>query len=459
LYNDGSGGINGILSCKDAGMKKNACLAMIFLSFFFSGFQTFQVHPSALTSAGPTETAQPSTPTAIPPVYIKAFCTLIGGDPVTRVPYGTPIIIIWGWDAKTQKMLDDFKENNITAVTLDGKKLEGIVNKDVTKTAKGNPETAWYADAGILKIGTHVLSYDVTFKKKVDDGSSTYGPGGKTESLHDRCQVEVESSDYEAAPGLTQQPLPGKEVIPPEKLGSKYPWLALDNSARPAVYYYYFNLRKPPFDNLLVRQAFAAATDREELTAAAREMGIKDTEPATTYTPSETLGRDLYGEIGIPFDPSQAKQYFEQAGYKDPTKFPAVTLLIGVSGTDIPGYHEKMAEMVAGMWQKNLGVTINVEKLEFNAFVDRIFTDPPEIFRTTFYTANNDPDDFMRNFVTKTRNNLGGYANPDYDLLIEKALKDSPQTTRQMEYIQAESILNEKDTVILPVFHLTYMKK
>jgi hypothetical protein len=30
------------------------------------------------------------------PVYLTAFCTLIGKGPKTTVPQGTPIVITWG---------------------------------------------------------------------------------------------------------------------------------------------------------------------------------------------------------------------------------------------------------------------------------------------------------------------------------------------------------------------------
>lgn len=264
------------------------------------------------------------------------------------------------------------------------------------------------------------------------------------------------------APTASATPLtnvvPGSEVIPIGKMGETYPWLTLDKSARPATYFFYFNLRKTPFNNVLVRQAFSASIDRDALVKAARELGIKDPYPATTFTPAETLGRDLYNAVGIRFDPLHARQLLNQAGYSDASKFPAITLLIGVSDTDIPGYHEKMAEMVIGMWEKHLGIKVKVEKLEFNAFADRIFTDPPAIFRSIFFPGQNDPHDFMSAFVTKAKYNLGGYEKSDYDWLVQHAQNAKPPLVRQVEYIQAEKMLTEEDTVILPVYHLTYKK-
>jgi ABC-type oligopeptide transport system substrate-binding subunit len=55
----------------------------------------------------------------------------------------------------------------------------------------------------------------------------------------------------------------------------------MENSARPGTYYFYFNLSKPPFNNALVRQAFAAALDREALTEIAKKYGATNPRPAT----------------------------------------------------------------------------------------------------------------------------------------------------------------------------------
>ena len=61
-------------------------------------------------------------------------------------------------------------------------------------------------------------------------------------------------------------PIPGVQVavllLP---LQTVFPGCYVDVDNDPMTVYYAFNLDKPPFDNVLVRQAFAAAVDREEI--------------------------------------------------------------------------------------------------------------------------------------------------------------------------------------------------
>jgi hypothetical protein len=109
------------------------------------------------------------------------------------VPDGTPIIITWGWEAKTKEQVDDFVQNNSTTITLDGSVIEGVQVNGIQHNEKsGNPEVVWFSEVGILDAGEHVVTYDVNWTKMIDDGMNTYGPGGKYETLHDECEIIVE---------------------------------------------------------------------------------------------------------------------------------------------------------------------------------------------------------------------------------------------------------------------------
>ncbi len=199
-------------------MKNSCVLITCLICIIFAGCQSATPLPTpqpskiplAVTAPVSTATSQPAAtqlPTSIPlpaatlsstqvdtkPVYITAFCTLIGKDAKTYLPQGTPIIITWGWEAKTEKQIDDFLQNNITTITLDGKVIEGIYSEGIKKNEKsGQPEVVWYAKVGVLNAGQHIITYDVKFLKMIDDGTSTYGPGSKNETEHDECQIIVE---------------------------------------------------------------------------------------------------------------------------------------------------------------------------------------------------------------------------------------------------------------------------
>jgi formylglycine-generating enzyme required for sulfatase activity len=172
-------------------------------------------------AAVPTTAAPPPKPTveAVKPVNILAFCTIIGKDPKTIVKAGTPINIVWGWSAKTEAQINDFLENSITEVTLDGKIIQGKKVEGILKNqTSGDPEVVWAVEVGMLSPGSHKVTYNVKFKKMVDDGTTTYGPGGKTESSPDQCEIFVEEGPGSGAPassGTADTPETGSTQVRP----------------------------------------------------------------------------------------------------------------------------------------------------------------------------------------------------------------------------------------------------
>jgi ABC-type oligopeptide transport system substrate-binding subunit len=255
----------------------------------------------------------------------------------------------------------------------------------------------------------------------------------------------------------TPTPLPGDLVLPIDSFSSEIPWLPMDNTKRPGTYMFMFNTTIPPFTNESVRKAFVAAIDRESLIPIAEKYGTENPVAATSLVPSETLGRDFYNVVGIPFDPDMAKQYLAEAGYTDPENFPSPTVLINVSGDAAPGYHVQIANAMIKMWQENLGITVNAELLDWETYKERIVSNPPEILRLSWAADFNDPDNFLRElFVSDSQYNYGHFSNTEYDQLVEQAANTSDPAERQILYTQAEQILCEKDAAILPIYHATW---
>jgi oligopeptide transport system substrate-binding protein len=238
-------------------------------------------------------------------------------------------------------------------------------------------------------------------------------------------------------------------------LAHEIPWLPYDKSAAPVTYFFLFNFLKPPFNSVLVRQAFAAAIDREALVEIVNKYAAEKY-PATSYTPPEILGRDLYNEVGISFDPTLAKELLEEAGYTDPSKFPIITLLTNTAGGGTPYLHITLAEEMGRMWKEYLGVTVSVEYLEWGPYLDRIKSNPPEIFRLGWAADYNDPDNFLREiFETDGDYNWGNFSNAEFDALVQEAAELTDPSVRQELYLQAERILCETEVGLIPIYHGT----
>jgi hypothetical protein len=260
-----------------------------------------------------------------------------------------------------------------------------------------------------------------------------------------------------ATPIPTKTPMPGTVVLPVDKLGRTLPWFPIDNTARPGVNYVAFNLAIPPFDKALVRQAFAYAIDRQVITEMAQKYKISNSKPATSLTPPETLGRDLYNQVGAAFNPKKAKELLAQAGYSDPSTFPAVTMIVSAPAGLAPGIRFNMAHAMVEMWQNNLGVSVQVKVIStFKDYTKRLETNPPEIFWQAWVADINDPDNFLREiFHSGSQYNYGHFSSSKFDQLVDDAAISGDPAKRQELYILAERLLCEEEAALIPLYHMT----
>jgi oligopeptide transport system substrate-binding protein len=249
-------------------------------------------------------------------------------------------------------------------------------------------------------------------------------------------------------------PLPGEVVIPVEELGTGIPWLSLDLSSLPAVHYVGFNTEKHPFDDPMVRQAFAYAIDREVIVGMAERWYAQNPGPLTTLTPPQILGRDLFGEVGANFDPFKAIELLNEAGYSEPSSFPTVTFLVKATGETAPGARFNMATAMAEMWFAYLRVNVQIEVIASNSqYGERLRTNPPELFWIG-WIGEADPDGFLNEiFHSDSVYNTGGFSNPEFDSLVERAAASHDPAERQALYIEAETLLCETEAALIPIYY------
>jgi oligopeptide transport system substrate-binding protein len=229
-----------------------------------------------------------------------------------------------------------------------------------------------------------------------------------------------------------------KENLPEET--HIHPWLG--------VYYYPFNVRKPPFDNQPLRQALAMAIDRVAITDKVLKTGEL---PGYSFVPP---GTGQYGEPSyvdwkdVPYEErvAQAKELMAEAGYgaDNPLR---ITLKYNTSEN-----HKKIAIAIAAMW-KQLGVQTELFNSEVKVHYNDMQEGSFEVARAGWIADYNDPQNFLYLMESSAGPlNYAGYSNEEYDRLMKEAAATPDQARRNELMHEAEAIAME-DLPNIPIYY------
>ena len=216
-----------------------------------------------------------------------------------------------------------------------------------------------------------------------------------------------------------------------------------------STYAYGFNLKEPPMNNPLVRKAICAAVDREFLI----ELVIKrDEMPATTYTPPPILGPFKPEEnIGINFDPLQAKKWLAEAGYPEANNFPTIELIFDSSKN-----HLEIARAVKASLKYYLNIQLqirSVKRKDYYKYIRQEIKSHHHMFRFGWSTDYPDANGILNElFNPNGPTNLISCDDQEYVDLMKKAIEINDNNERKQIYKRAEKILCGEKTVILPLF-------
>ena len=220
--------------------------------------------------------------------------------------------------------------------------------------------------------------------------------------------------------------------------------------ANPAVNYIGFRCDKPPFDNPLVRKAFAAAIDKETLV---KEVTRGGEQVALTFVPPGLVGYVPNTEgIGIPYDPEKAREYLAQAGYPNGEGFPTVKFGFGATTSET-----KMAQALQAMWQDTLGVKIQLLPREHKTYFETVLAGAYHIFRLGWGADFPDGHDFLYyTFHSEYGEGTVKWKNIYYDCLVEKAARVTDLDERKELYKYAQKLLVEDDAAVAPLYWYSY---
>ena len=209
-----------------------------------------------------------------------------------------------------------------------------------------------------------------------------------------------------------------------------------------------FNVRKPPFDDPKVRQAFALAIDRQKLVDVVyRKMAA----PANTILPPGMPGY-VEPKGGIAFDPIKAKQLLSESKYAG--KLPEIVWTTSGGGGSTPQGVQAMTAML----KENLGVTISIQQTDWATFINQLndpAKNPYQIFDIAWIADYADPQNFLDIlFRSNSVQNWAAYGNPEVDKVLDQAALEKDVPARFKLYEKAEQlILND-----YPVVPLTYSR-
>jgi len=214
--------------------------------------------------------------------------------------------------------------------------------------------------------------------------------------------------------------------------------------------YHVFDTTKPPFDDINVRKAFSMAFDRQRyIEVVLRGQAL----PAIGPYPPGLPGFN-YSLKGLPYDPQQARQLLKQSKYGGPEGLPPIIYTSGGIGSSVDPEVAALAEM----WQQNLGVTIQIENIEYNYYYEQIYSgNHGQIFSGGWCADYPDPENFADVlFHSGSNQNQGGYSNPELDALLEAARVEKDVTRRIAMYQQAEQMIVDDAPVLFTSHSLSY---
>ena len=216
-----------------------------------------------------------------------------------------------------------------------------------------------------------------------------------------------------------------------------------------SLWYIGFNTTKPPFDDVRVRQAFCYAIDKDKVIDVVFKGAVRR---ADGILPPGMPG---YNENlqGLSLDADRAKELIRESKYGDVANLPPITFT--ASGL---GEVSDLNEALIDMWQKNLGVKVQVRQLEPETYFQVLKEEKDEIYESGWIADYPDPENFLDIlFHTGGEENTGEYSNPEVDGLLEQARIEQDVTSRLQLYQQIEQIL-VNDAACLPIyFGVNYM--
>ncbi len=213
--------------------------------------------------------------------------------------------------------------------------------------------------------------------------------------------------------------------------------------------YVTFNVTKAPFNDVRVREAFAWTVDRAALVEQVMRDGSRIADSLSVPgSGSMNDGNGYRSRTKLAHDPEKARAVLAEAGFAQGAGFPKVEMVFTGSH---PG-EQGMVEALQAMWQKELGVHIDLVEQEEKVWLDTLRTKNFQLLIDGWSAAVNDPVDMFQLFVGNSPNNDAGWVSPGYDTEFDAAANAPDDTERELHLQTMDAVLIEQ-LPIIPLFY------
>ena len=211
------------------------------------------------------------------------------------------------------------------------------------------------------------------------------------------------------------------------------------------VYYYGYNMTKPPLkNNAALRQALSMAIDREQL--AEKIMGRGEA-PAYSWVPPGVNNYEPtkvgFAALGKEDREKLARLRYKEAGYGEDNPL-QIEVRYNTNDTN-----KKVAVAIQAMWREVLGVEATLINEEFQVLLTNMReAEVTQVFRSSWIGDYNDAHTFLSVLQGGNAANMPRYSSDEYDGLMERAAQQVDPARRRLYLEEAERVMLSEHPVI-----------
>jgi len=302
----------------------------------------------------------------------------------------------------------------------------------------------WGKDFGAHAVGTgpyRVQTWERGVRLVLERNDQYWGTKGRAKTIVFRPVPEDQTRIADLLAGNADVMLP---ILPDAVAQIEHnPGTTVVRQRGLTFWYVAFNVQKPPFSDVRVRQALNYAVNKEAIVRdVLKNTGVVATEPLLPTSWGYSANAPTYT-----YNPERAKALLREAGYATGL---TVTFWVPDSGSGM-----QLPKEMSTVIQANLaavGVQAKIQVFEWGSYLGRLIREQPDMAALAWFLKSDDPDIGLYPLLNTggaPLPNVSHYSNPQVDRLLLAARSTTDQAKRAALYKQVVNITNQDAPYLL----------